>query len=635
MTDQTLPLGAEFPPADEDVWLKLVQKTLKDAPFERLISKTYDGLAIQPLYRETNFPTAKDPAGAPGFFPFTRGALPVRDTFLPWDIRQGSRHPDPKAANAEILEDLQGGVSSVWLTIDPYGANGIQARCEDDLHTILDGVNIEAAPVALNAGAYGLDIANLLIEIENAANAPKAELRTAYGLDPIGAALSLGALPFSIADAAAFAVKLNRPKSTALAASARAVHDAGGSEAQELGVLAAIGVAYVDALTDAGNSPAQANSAILFQMAVGPEYGLEIAKLRAARRIWSRIMQAWDAAPADCAMKMHAVTSFRMLSQRDPWVNILRNTAACFAAGAAGVDAVTVLPFTDALGNPNTLARRLSRNTHITLQEESNIGRVADPSGGAWSVEAETEDFAKAGWAFFQDIEKQGGILAVLESGWLQAEIATVRKARTASIARRKDSLIGVSEFPQIGETMPSLEAVTAPARAATPADFPERTIAQAFGPLPQWRLAESFEKLRDKADAATARGKKPAVFLAALGPVADHSARAQFTQNLLAAGGVSNIESVGQTDIGGAFKASSLAVACICGTDAAYAQQAIETAKALKAGGATWVILAGKPGESEAALKEAGVDQFIFAGLDAIAALETVQSALGVEQAA
>jgi methylmalonyl-CoA mutase len=632
MTDTSLPLGAEFPAADEDTWLKLVQKTLKDSPFERLISKTYDGLAIQPLYRETHFPTAADPAGAPGFFPFTRGALPVRDGYLPWDIRQGSRHPDPKAANAEILEDLQGGVSSVWLTIDPYGANGIQARNEDDLHTILDGVNIEAAPVALNAGAYGLDVANLLIEIENAANAPKAELRTAYGLDPIGVALSLGALPFSVADAAAFAVQLNRPKSTALAASARAVHDAGGSEAQELGVLAAIGAAYVDALTDSGHSPAQANAAILFQLAVGPEYGLEIAKLRAARRIWSRVMQAWGAAPADSAMKMHAVTSFRMLTQRDPWVNVLRNTAACFAAGAAGVDAVTVLPFTDALGNPNALARRLSRNTHIILQEESNIGRVADPAGGAWSVEAETEDFAKAGWAFFQEIEKQGGIQAVMESGWLQAEVAKVRKARTANIARRKDALIGVSEFPQIGETMPSLETVSAPVRAATPTDFAARIIKPVFEALPQWRLAEGFEKLRDKADAATAKGKKPAVFIAALGPVADHSARAQFTQNLLAAGGVSNVEAADAADHGATFKSSGLAAACICGSDAAYAAQAASTAKALKAAGASWVILAGKPGDNEAALKEAGIDQFIFAGLDAIAALETVQAALGVE---
>ena len=172
MTDKSLPLGAEFPPADEAAWLGLVQKTLKDAPFERLVSKTYDGVAIQPLYRETTFPTGTDAAGAPGFFPFTRGALPVRDAYLPWDIRQGSRNPDPKAANSEILEDLQSGVSSVWLTIAPYGGDGIQARCEEDLYAILDGVNIEAAAVALNAGAYGLDVAKLLIEVENAANAP-------------------------------------------------------------------------------------------------------------------------------------------------------------------------------------------------------------------------------------------------------------------------------------------------------------------------------------------------------------------------------------------------------------------------------------------------------------------------------
>ncbi|MET0546495.1 MAG: methylmalonyl-CoA mutase family protein, partial [Caulobacterales bacterium] len=353
---------------------------------------------------------------------------------------------------------------------------------------------------------------------------------------------------------------------------------------------------------------------------------------RAARRIWSRIMQAWAATPAKSAMKLHAVTSGRMLTKRDPWVNLLRNTAACFAAGIGSVEAISVLPFTDAMGHPNVLARRLARNTQIMLQEESLIGRVTDPAGGAWGVEKQTEDFAKAGWAFLQEIEKQGGIVAALESGWLQDQIAKVRTARGASIAKRKDALIGVSEFPLLNETIPTLETPNLAAIAKSASGFAERKVEAKFAPLPSWRLAEAFEALRDRADAAMQGGKHPSVFIAALGPLAEHQARVGFSQNLLGAGGIAAVEApLTESDLADGFKASGANVACICGSDATYADKAADAAKALKAAGAVWVLLAGKPGDSEAAWKEAGVDQFIFAGQDAVAALNTVHGALGL----
>lgn len=631
MTDQILPLAADFPAADEAAWLALVDKALKGAPFERLISKTYDGIAIQPLYKEALHPTAKDPAGAPGFFPFTRGALPVRDINLPWDIRQAVRHPDPAEANKQILEDLGGGVSSILLKLDPSGKAGVLVRSKEDLKTILAGVDTLVAPVALEAGANGLEAAKALLEVEASLSAE--ELRTAYGLDPIGAAFTLGALPYSLAETATFAASLKRPKATAITASARAVHDAGGSEAQELGALAAMGVAYVEALTEASLSAAAANATMSFQISVSAEYGLEVAKLRAARRIWSRIMQAWDAKPADSAMRLHVFTGGRMLSQRDPWVNLLRNTAACFAAGVAGADVVTVLPFTEALGHPNTLARRLARNTQIILQEESHIGRVVDPAGGAWSVEAQTEDLAKAGWAFFQQIESRGGIVSTLESGWLQDEIAKVRKARASAIAKRKDGLIGVNEFPQLQEIEPAVEMpdIAMVANKATGSDIAIKSVAQKFKPLPVWRNSDDFEKLRDAADASVKDEIYPSVFIATLGPLADHNARVGFAQNLLAAGGVGCVEAAIGSDPAAAFKASGLATVCICGADKAYAEQATDTAKALKAAGASWVLLAGKPGDNEEAWRAAGVDQFIFAGQDVISALQSVHAALGL----
>jgi methylmalonyl-CoA mutase len=415
---------------------------------------------------------------------------------------------------------------------------------------------------------------------------------------------------------------------TALLADGRPYHEAGASEGQELAAMLATLVAYLRACEAAGLRPRGAFAKIAIGLAADADLFLTIAKLRAARRLVARIAEACGASQAADRLALWASTSERMLARRDPWVNMLRTTVACAGAAFGGADAITVLPFTWALGPPDAFARRIARNTHLVLQEESGLGRVIDPAHGAWYVEKLTDELARTAWGLFQAIEAKGGMGAALESGFIQGEIGRIAAARARDVAGGRLELTGVSAFPRLGE-----DGVR-----ADPWPEPEPVVrgGTAVEPLPLRRLAEPYERLRDRADAHAARtGKRPQVFLATLGDLATHSARATWAGNFLAAGG---IEAVGggelhtSAEVGRAFAGSGASVACLCASDAVYAGLAEATAGALRAAGARQVLLAGRPKAQEAALTAAGVDVFLHAGCDAPAVLAGLQEALGVK---
>jgi len=315
-----------------------------------------------------------------------------------------------------------------------------------------------------------------------------------------------------------------------------------------------------------------------------------------------------------------------MMAKRDPWTNMLRTTAACAAAAFGSADAVTVLPFTWALGAPDRFARRVARNVQLVLQEESSLGRVADPVGGSWYVEKLTAELAAKAWAPFQDLEAKGGIVAALTSGSLQDDIARMAAARAKAIATGRLELTGVSAFPLLGDD--GVKVTPLPPSAQVTGKIEVR-------PLAPHSLAEPFEELRDRADKfAAAKGERPRVFLASLGEIAEHNRRSTWAWNFLAAGGIEGLTNDGYksaAEVAAAFKKSGARIACICSSDAVYEREAKETAKALKAAGANRVLLAGKPGEAEAALREAGVDGFLQADQDAVAALKELQKSLGI----
>lgn len=593
---------------DEADWRALVEKGLKGAPWARLVGKTGDGVELAPLYREPDCATAQDASGFPGAAPFIRGRAG-------WTIRQAFAHPDPAQTNRDILADLTGGVAAIELVIDPEGAHGVAIKSAGDLDAALADVILEAAPVSLHAGAHALWAARFFEDKLKGV----AARGTAFNIDPIGSLMSTGAQGIDAYNVASLVQRFRwaLPEASVVRADARPIHEAGGTEAQEIAAALCSGIAYLRMAGDSVTS--QANAWMQFAVSVGPDTLIEAAKLRALRLCWARVMEASGAAPEAREARIHAFTSRRMLTRHDANTNILRITTAAFGAAIGGANAITTGAFTDALGLPTPFARRVARNTQHVLMEECRLGHVADPAGGAWFVEKLTQELAAKAWEIMQLIESKGGIVAALESGLLADLVAGARTARQKLIAARRETITGVTDFPLLEAKEPE---VSRPAPRAT---------GGAFAPI---RWAEPFEALRDRAGAKTPR---PAVFFANMGSLAEFAPRAMWTRNLFAAGGVGAIgpedAHASMETLIDAFRASKTRVAVIASTDSVYAEHAENCAQRLKAAGADWVLLAGKAGESEAKLRAAGVDQFAYAGVDALKELETLHAALGIAE--
>lgn len=644
MADGTLSLSNQFEDATEADWLAAVGKALKGGGIERITRETRDGIKIHPLYRETDFESGLNPRGAPGEAPYLRGSTATPDRFLPWDIRQAFSHPDPSTTNLEILRDLERGATSIHLEIECSGTTGCIITNQDQLSTALSGVRADLATVSLGhlGAGSGTSAAGLLALWAEAQDA-SGDLMLAFNISPIRQLMTTGQIAGGVGAAmsktAALVTALSDkfPNATSLEVEAQSVHEAGGSEAQELGALMAGAVDLLRRLDSAGVSPSDAASQILFKLAVDANYGIGIAKLRAARRLWARVQEALDLDPQP--MKLHAVTSSRMLTRYDAWVNMLRGTAACFAAATGGADVITVRAFNESLSRPEELGRRIARNTQIMAMEESGLGRVADPSGGAWFSETLAEDLAQAAWAEFQTIESEGGLVESLVGGHLQARVAEKRAALMKDVARRKVPVTGVSEFPLLEEISAPVADITAPppGDGVDPVGFD--TLLPNFKSEPGedmtaealvWMtIAAPFEALRDRAEAHfQSTRSRPSIFLATLGPVSEHTARADFARNFFAAGGLeaktAPVLPESTAELAAAFAASGCKIAVLCGSDKCYPDEAASAAGALKKAGAVSIWLAGKFEATE-------IDRHIFMGADVVHELTVALAELGV----
>jgi methylmalonyl-CoA mutase len=616
-TPEILALAADFPAATREDWLKLVAQALKGAPFEKLVSRTYDDLRIEPLY-------GRDPDAKP---------IPARAPSAPWQVLARVDHPDPAAANAEARHELENGATGLSLMFagGSYGY-GIDAS-EAALARALDRIDLNTGiALELDLSWHGQHVPRLLAELIEAKGLGPAATAIRFGFDPIGTLAVAGGSPLSWRETApSFAAGIADLKHRGFvgpfaAADARPIHDAGGSQAQELAFALAVATAYLRALESAGLALDDARAMIFFRLAVDADQFLSIAKLRALRLLWARIEEACGLAPQPAFVS--AATAWRMLTRRDPWVNLLRGTVAAFSAGLGGADAVTVLPFTAALGLPDRFARRLARNTQLILIEEAHLARVADPGAGTGAIGDLTAQLCRAAWTLFQEIEAAGGVVAALEAGLIQGQVAAVRSAREAAVATRRDPLTGTSAFPDLAELPVSVLDI-APVRVASPG--PAKIE---FEALPRIRLAEPYEQLRDASDRIlAATGTRPRIFLANLGASADFTTRATFAKNFFEAGGIEAATNEGFTDrdaMVAAFGVSGAKLACLCSSDKVYGRQAVDAAGALASAGARHIYLAGRPRELGTALKDAGVADFIYAGCDAVAVLKGVHQFLG-----
>ncbi|GHE51106.1 methylmalonyl-CoA mutase [Streptomyces vinaceus] len=616
LPDDGLSLAAEFPDATHEQWQRLVEGVLRksgkdvsgEAAEDALSTKLEDGLTTRPLYTA---PETAEETGFPGFAPFIRGGSPAGGAADGWDVRQRYVGNDPVRVNEAVLTDLENGVTSLWLSVgDSCGGLPVDA-----LPRALDGVYLDLAPVCLDAGAEYADAARALLRLYAERQVAPAAARASFGADPLGHEARTGEV-LELAGAVGLAreAAAHWPGIRALTVDALPYHEAGGSAAEELGLSLATGVAYLRALTQDGAPTGEALGQLEFRYAATADQFLTIAKFRAARRLWARIAEACGA-PEAGAQRQHAVTSPVMMTRRDPWVNMLRTTVACMAAGVGGADSVTVLPFDHELGLPDAFARRIARNTSTILLEESHLARVIDPAGGSYYVERLTDELAHAAWEFFQTIEKAGGLAAALRSGLVAERLAATWAERSKKLAKRREPITGVSEFPLLSEK--PLDREPAPAGPT--------------GGLPRVRRDEAYEALRARSDAhLAATGHRPRIFLAALGPAAAHTARATFAANLFQAGGVEPVHdpvSVDPATAAEAYAASGAdGMAVLCSSDPLYEEQAGAVAAALRAAGATTVFLAGKPGTAAGA-----VDEYVFAGCDAVAVLSSVLDRMGV----
>jgi methylmalonyl-CoA mutase len=577
-------------------------------PERSLETPTYEGFAVRALY--TALDGLPEPA-LPGEWPFTRGSDATRDVRSGWKVTEAfplrGHSGGVTEGNSAVLAALADGVSGLLLRV---GTQGVAAA---ELDRLLEGVFLELVPVILEAGAEYTAAADAVLALVSGLAPDKRQaLSIDLGADPLTATISGRPAP-TVDEVSGLAARLADFGGgiRAITVDGPAFHDIGASAAWELAGSIAAAVEYVRILSGVLDT-SDVLRQISFRVAADDDQFLTVAKVRAARQLFARVAEVIGE-PAAGDARVHAVTSLPMMAKRDPWVNMLRTTLAAFGAGVGGADTVLVQPFDIAIaggypGVAQDFARRIARNTQLLLLEESHLGRVLDPAAGSWFVEDLTEQLAQQAWKHFQDIEARGGLRAAGE--YVVEQIGVVRAERLTDIARRKTSITGVNEFPNLGEDP------------LPPGDSLPNVA----------RYAAGFEELRDRSDAFLQRtGKRPQALLLPIGPLAEHNIRATFAVNLLASGGIEAVNpgTVAAGAVADAVSAAGSAqIAVICGTDARYGTDASAVVEAAHGAGVAQVYLAGP--DKSVADAEHKPDDYLTARIDAVAALSTMLTRLG-----
>lgn len=592
-------------------WLALVETTLRGKAYEKAMKRvTYDGLEINALGTVASAKIAQQPTRGDG----------------DWAIVSPNWATDPDVVNANMLEDLERGASAVAVTI---GDSGINPK---EIASAFEGVYLNMVPFILIQSEEFLEGADHFLQHLDSAELDPADVAGTLGIDPIGTLVRHGYLKSrtekAIEQATSVAARCvqHYPGVAAFVADGTVFSNAGAPEAMELAGALSSAVTYLRAMETAGLDLQDAASQIHFTLSASAELWLTIAKFRALRRVWNNILTACGVTGVPA--HINAVSAVHMTSMKDPWVNILRGTAACFAAGVAGADTITTLPHDLMLGSTDSFSRRIARNIQIILMEESSLAKVADPAAGSYALETLTADMAEKAVQEFKDFEEKGSVLTSIRSGSVQKKIAEIAGRRTNDIRKRKTPITGVSEFPNIDDEPLAFDGT----EAAPPID-PARIEGYEYAEkLPLRRPAFEFECLRFRSDAILQEtGKRPKIFLANIGSPADFTARATFAKNFFEAGGVEAVMGPGSAEsgnVGDQLHASGGEFGVVCGTDLQYEQYGADVVAALKAAGCKRIYLAGKVSETDACFG-AGLDEMIFMGCDVVDVVERAYEAL------
>ncbi len=637
-------------PTPEEWRLRVERELGPDRDFERsLVSRTLEGIDVQPLYTAEAAP-ADAPAGAVS--PRSGG----------WTIAQRVDHPSPRVANQHLLEDLAGGASGCLIE-RASAAGGVELEWLHDLDQVLDGVYLEAIPIAFGTSADALPLAATFAALCAERGLTPGSVEAHLGMDPLATLAARGSLPGDLTDARRETCTLAEHAAThmgssrALAVDASPWYRAGGHALQELGYALASYAEMMRWLTSSGMTVEQADRQFVWRFDVGHDLLTEVAKLRALRLLHAKVLGAFGCA-GGAPLVLHATTSPRGLARRDHWTNMLRTTLGAFAASMGGADLITTLPHDSSRGPAGALGRRNARNIQLVLAREARLDHVGDPARGAHAFEARTDALARGAWTIMQEVEARGGLAGALAGGDVAEALSRSREALMREVSTRRRPIVGVSVFPPVEEAQleqaPPAEDPTQAARRARLAargdvvigaveDVSHGIQAAAAGAtmeelgdglvrgapvtltsLPSISEAAVFEEVAAGAQPA------PVAFLACLGALPDHGPRAAFASDLLRAGGflaAQSEPSLSPEALAGAFKASGADVACLCGTDADYEIHAEPACAALRAAGAASIVMARRPSDRDEALRAAGLSGHVFMGCDAAKILGELRS--------
>lgn len=487
----TAALFADFDAASTDDWVAAARVSLRGRPLESLIARSYEGIDIQPLPHADSAVASSAADSLPGQFPFLRGSTANGYRAQPWLIANQIDIADPDDFNAALKIALANGQTAIMI------GEGLRLDQASDIRRALADIDLKRFPLLVWSGGRAPEINRLLQEALSPGDLRR--LRGCVGYDPLSVAVCSGSLPTDAFETLAAHVKSVNgasPQLGSISVDATAYHEAGANAVQELAVALAIGVAYLRELGGRGLAVELISSKIRVCLGIGENFFMEVAKFRAIKLLWAQMLRAFGLSARYQRLQLHARGGLRNKTRRDRHVNLLRLTSEALAAALGGVDSVCLPAFDAPLGASDALSRRLSRNLQLILQEEAQLTQLIDPAGGAWHVETLTDQLARKAWARFQDIEAQGGMLAALQSGKIQAEIEAVAERRRRDLAAGESILVGANAYVNEAESLPAAREPEPSVSGETGAD------ALSIDPLTQLRLAEDFEMPQPEAGA-------------------------------------------------------------------------------------------------------------------------------------
>jgi methylmalonyl-CoA mutase len=629
--DQTLNekrLFTEFPPVSTEEWEAKIFEDLKGADYDKkLIWNTQEGFSAKPYYREADLSDLDYLKGLPGKFPFTRGVKPSNNA---WLIRQDILHTNPALANAQATDAIDRGATAIGFDTSEIHSSG-------DFGQLLNSIDLTAIDLHFYSASSYSDLLDYLSEYVKSRNIDSLNLKGSLDFDPVSYALLHGHFYSSpekdMAEAALIVKRANAefPGLRVLSVNGSYFHNSGASAVQELAFSLASGNEYMAMLSEQGLKAGEIAPFIQFSFSTGSSYFIEIARLRAARFLWSQIVKQYQPEnDSAAAMHIHCSSSAWNKTIYDPYVNLLRSTTEAMSAAIGGTDSMSIDPFDLFYKDPDEISSRIARNQQIILKEESYLDKVVDPAAGSYYIENLTASAANTAWEQFLTIEEKGGIIKAIETGYIQDEIEKSSEIKHAHVAARRTIVLGTNHHPNPGEFM--LEKI----QAETINDETEESIDTPIKKLNIHRLSDVFEDLRLATEIfVDSENKRPAVFHLTIGSVVMRKARAAFSSNFFGCAGFEIIDNTGFATSEDAVKAaldSRAEIIVICGADEDYPEFAPAIAKGLKENNSDLIVLvAGYPKDITEQLKAAGVDDFVHLRTNMLEFLQQMQIKLGI----